>query len=36
MIVEDEPNIRLVFRTALLSNDYGLSTAEDGEMALRT
>ncbi len=35
MIVEDEPNIRLVFRTALFSNDYALSTAEDGEVALR-
>jgi len=35
MIVEDEPNVRLVFRTALLSNDYVLSTAEDGETALR-
>ena len=35
MIVEDEPNIRLVFRAALLSNDYVLTTAEDGEIALR-
>jgi DNA-binding NtrC family response regulator len=35
MIVEDEPNVRLVLRTALISNDYLLSTAEDGETALR-
>lgn len=35
LIVEDEPNVRLVFRTALLSNDYVLATAEDGESALR-
>jgi DNA-binding NtrC family response regulator len=35
LIVEDEPNVRLVFRTALVSNDYALSTAEDGESALR-
>jgi DNA-binding response OmpR family regulator len=32
--VEDEPNVRLVFRTALASNDYLLATAEDGETAL--
>jgi len=35
LIVEDEPNVRLVFRTALLSNESILSTAEDGESALR-
>lgn len=35
MIVEDEPNVRLVFRTALASKDYAVSTAEDGETALR-
>ncbi|APW58949.1 response regulator [Paludisphaera borealis] len=35
LIVEDEPNVRLVFCTALLSNDYTLSTAADGESALR-
>ena len=35
LIVEDEPNVRLVFRTALESNNYTLSTAEDGETALR-
>lgn len=35
MIVEDEPNVRLVFRAALASKDYLLSTAEDGESALR-
>jgi DNA-binding response OmpR family regulator len=34
LIVEDEPNVRLVFRTALASNDYLLATAEDGETAL--
>lgn len=31
LIVEDEPIVRLVFRTALESIDYMLSTAEDGE-----
>jgi DNA-binding NtrC family response regulator len=35
LIVEDEPNVRLVFRTALASNDYLLATAEDGETALQ-
>jgi DNA-binding NtrC family response regulator len=35
MIVEDEPNVRLVFRTALESERYTLTTAEDGETALR-
>jgi DNA-binding NtrC family response regulator len=35
MIVEDEPNVRLVFRTALESDTYTLTTAEDGETALR-
>jgi DNA-binding response OmpR family regulator len=35
LIVEDEPNVRLVFRTALESNEYLLATAADGEMALR-
>jgi DNA-binding response OmpR family regulator len=35
LIVEDEPVVRLVFRTALVCNDYILSTAEDGESALR-
>jgi DNA-binding NtrC family response regulator len=35
LIVEDEPNMRLVFRTALLSVDYTLSTAADAESALR-
>jgi DNA-binding response OmpR family regulator len=35
LIVEDEPNVRLVFRTTLESNAYMLSTAEDGETALR-
>ena len=27
LIVEDEPNARLVLRTALVSNDYSVSTA---------
>ncbi|MDG3007744.1 response regulator [Paludisphaera mucosa] len=35
LIVEDEPNVRLVFRTALVSNEYAPSTAEDAESALR-
>jgi DNA-binding response OmpR family regulator len=35
LIVEDDPNVRLVFRTALESNEYLLSTAKDGETALR-
>jgi DNA-binding response OmpR family regulator len=35
LIVEDEPHIRLVFRTTLGTNAYVLSTAEDGETALR-
>src|SRR4051812_37373101 len=35
LIVEDEPNVRLVFRTALESVDYLLSAATDGETALR-
>ena len=35
MIVEDEPNVRLVFRAALESETYTLTTAEDGETALR-
>jgi DNA-binding response OmpR family regulator len=35
LIVEDEPNVRLVFRTALESDDHRISLAEDGEKALR-
>ena len=35
LIVDDEPNLRLVFRTALEASDYALATAEDGESALR-
>jgi DNA-binding NtrC family response regulator len=35
LIVEDEPNVRLVFRAALTSEAYMVSTAEDGETALR-
>lgn len=34
LIVDDEPNVRLVFRTALESVGYVLSTAEDGLGAL--
>jgi Flp pilus assembly protein TadD len=32
LIVDDEPNVRLVFRTALESVGYGVSTAKDGEI----
>ena len=35
LIVDDEPNVRLVFRTALESTGCTLSVAEDGEAALR-
>ncbi|HEV3166853.1 MAG TPA: response regulator [Isosphaeraceae bacterium] len=35
LIVEDEPNVRLVFRTALEQSDYQLATADDGEFALQ-
>jgi DNA-binding NtrC family response regulator len=35
LIVDDEPNVRLMFRTALTSEGYTLSVAEDGEAALR-
>ena len=34
LIVDDEPNVRLVFRTALESTGAGLAAAEDGEAAL--
>jgi DNA-binding NtrC family response regulator len=34
LIVEDEPNVRLVFRTALESNSYEVTSASDGEAAL--
>ncbi len=34
LIVDDEPNVRLVFRTALASPGAVLATAEDGETAL--
>jgi DNA-binding response OmpR family regulator len=34
LIVEDEPNVRLVLRTALDSHAYTLITAEDGPTAL--
>jgi len=30
LIVEDEPNVRLVFRTALESNDFLVSTSRMG------
>jgi DNA-binding response OmpR family regulator len=35
VIVDDEPNVRLVFRTALESVGYTLSYAENGESALK-
>jgi DNA-binding NtrC family response regulator len=35
MIVEDEPNVRLVFRAALESDCSTVTAAEDGETALR-
>jgi DNA-binding NtrC family response regulator len=35
MIVEDEPNVRFVFRTALESDGHMISLLEDGEKALR-
>src|SRR5262245_29622065 len=34
LVVEDEPNVRLVFRTALESDAYRITTAPDGETAL--
>jgi DNA-binding response OmpR family regulator len=34
LIVDDEPNVRLVFRTALESAGYAVSEVEDGESAL--
>ena len=36
LIVDDEPNVRLVFRTALESSGYTTTTAEDGEAALES
>src|SRR5262245_41689459 len=33
LIVEDEPNVRLVFRTALESDDCRVTAAPDGENA---
>ena len=30
LIVDDEPNVRLVFRTALEASDYSITTAADG------
>lgn len=35
LIVDDEPNVRLMFRTSLSSEGYTLSVAEDGESALK-
>ena len=34
LIVDDEPNVRLVFRTALESTGYSVSEVEDGASAL--
>lgn len=34
LIVDDEPNVRLMFRTALVPLGYQVTTAEDGETAL--
>lgn len=34
LIVDDEPNVRLVFRTALEAPEWRVSTASDGEAAL--
>jgi DNA-binding response OmpR family regulator len=34
LIVDDEPNVRLVFRTALEAAGYAVAEAEDGESAL--
>src|SRR4051794_10958806 len=34
LIVDDEPNVQLVFRTTLDSAGYATSSAEDGEAAL--
>jgi DNA-binding response OmpR family regulator len=34
LIVEDEPNVRLVFRTALESSPFELKTVENGESGL--
>jgi DNA-binding response OmpR family regulator len=36
LIVEDEPNIRLIFRAALEAGHYQLATAEDGQAALES
>jgi DNA-binding response OmpR family regulator len=35
LIVEDGPNVRLIFSTALVSNEHSVAVAEDGETALR-
>jgi DNA-binding NtrC family response regulator len=35
LIVDDEPNVRLVFRTALESSGYQVAEASDGVVALR-
>ncbi len=34
LIVDDEPNVRLVFRTALEASGYSITTAADGDEAL--
>ncbi len=36
LIVEDEPHVRLVFRSALESEQLQVATVEDGEIALRS
>ena len=36
LIVDDEPNVRLMFRTTLEASRYDVSTAVDGEAALKS
>lgn len=36
LIVDDEPNVRLMFRTAMASEGYTITLAEDGAAALRS
>ena len=36
LIVDDEPNVRLVFRTALEVTGYLVTEAADGDAALRS
>ncbi len=35
LIVDDEPNVRLVFRTTLEAAGYDVTEAADGELALK-